>query len=369
MRLWLPLLAGAVLLAGCGEIPQPFRHEGPPPALVRPKMGRGIVVRPVAGPPQLAESVVAALEEREIPAIVSSAPASGHVIEAVPVADGLTWSLTAPDGAVLASVRQPTPPAAWDGPDAVRLKRAATEIAAALAAGLSDPDAQPRLDARPVELARPRVRIDPIAGLPGDGGPALTESLSRALRSSGIDVVRSGAAYVLRAVASVTPAKGGDDLLAVSWQLKRAVGGAQLAAIDQEGEVPRGRLSQPWGALARDIAEGGASGIIQVVRAAERESPAPREADGDFPPSPFTEIRPAAIGKADSSEQKSEARPTPTRAAVTDKAPPKVTPKKPVTAKAGKAKPAKGGKAGPAKAKKGSSSTSPAPRTPKVPAR
>jgi hypothetical protein len=371
MRPGLVLILGTILLAGCGEIPQPFRHEGPPSSLARPKLGRGVTVRPVDGLPMLSEALVKSLEEREIPATVTAAPSFGHVVEAEAIPGGLAWSLKAPDGEEITAFRQVMPPSAWSSPDRARLKRSADEVVAVLAAKLADPDAQPRRDAPTAELARPKIRIDPMAGLPGDGDKALTGALARALEAAGMEVVSKGAAYVLRGVVTVGKAKSGDDLLAVSWQLRRAVGGTLMASIDQEGEVPKGRLSQPWGGLARDVAEGGAAGIIQIIRTAEREGRAAPEPMENSPPSRFTEIRPAAIGRANSSEPKSEARPTPQRPTVAIKAPPKVSPKKPVPAKAVKPqpKPKPGVKAGPVKAKKGSSPKSPVPRTPKVPAR
>ncbi|HSV30325.1 MAG TPA: hypothetical protein VLL76_12250, partial [Candidatus Omnitrophota bacterium] len=92
------------LLAGCGEVPKPFRHEGPPSALARPKLMRGVTVRPVEGRDDgaaIAEAVVKALEPHEIPAIVQSGPAFGHVLEAQPAGDGLQWMLKSPEGETL----------------------------------------------------------------------------------------------------------------------------------------------------------------------------------------------------------------------------------------------------------------------------
>jgi hypothetical protein len=66
---------------------------------------------------------------------------------------------------------------------------------------------------------------------------------------------------------TVAPGLPGEDTVTVAWVVKRADGGAELGNIGQSGGVPRGRLSQPWGTLARAIAEGGAAGVVQVVLA------------------------------------------------------------------------------------------------------
>jgi hypothetical protein len=373
MRWHWPVLLLAAAVAACGDIPQPFRHDGPPPTLARPKMGRGLTIRPILAFPDMAETMVKALEAKEVPATVNPNAAFGHVLTAEQVDNSLAWALTAADGSIVTTFTQPVPRAVWQSPDPQRLKLLATEAAGILSARLTDPDAQPRRDASAVEATRPKVRIEPIAGLPGDGDKALVQALRLALEAAGLDIVPAGGAYVVRGLASVSPAKSGDDLLSVAWQIRRAVDGGQMASINQEGEVPRGRLKGPWGGLARDIAEGGAAGIISVVRAAERsgkaapEATAPAAASPPPAPSPFTEMRPADIGKTDSREQKTVAGTPPGQAKAAIKPAAKVSSVKPV-----KSKPVKGVKASPTKKKTVKKSSSPkpnAPRSPKVPAR
>lgn len=373
MRLRWSLLVLAAAMAACGDIPQPFRHEGPPPSLARPKMGRGLTIRPILAFPDLAEEMVKALELKEIPATISSNAAFGHVLTADVMDNSLAWNVAAADGEIVTAFTQPIPRAVWQSPDPQRLKAVAAEATGILAARLNDPDAQPRRDAPAAQATRPKIRIEPVAGLPGDGDKALPQALRQALDSAGFDVVPAGGAYVVRGLVSVAPAKSGDDLLSVAWQVKRAIDGGQMALIDQEGEVPKGRLKGPWGGLARDVAEGGAAGIIQVIRAAERAGMAAPETEArpaETPPpapSPFTEMRPADIGRANSSEQKIVAGTAPGQVKAATKPPAKVSPVKPV-----KSKPAKGVKASPSKKKTVKKASSPkpnAPRSPKVPAR
>lgn len=267
------LVAG---LAGCGDIPQPFRHEGPPGGLARPKLTRGVVVRAPetdANGQAMAESLVKALEEQEIPAQVHAGPAFGHVIEGVVHEDGpmlaVRWSLKAPDGTQAATHVEVLPKAVAVKADPVQLKRAAAETARALSLPLADPDARPETanGAAITADSRSTVQVRPLRGLPGDGDKSLTNALKRALERAGLKVVDASPEYFVEGAVSVAPGLPGEDTVTVVWTVKRTKDGSPLGNIDQGGAVPKGRLSGPWGLLARDIAEGGATGLVEVVRA------------------------------------------------------------------------------------------------------
>lgn len=260
-RLALPALMMAAL-AGCGEIPQPFRHEGPAPILTRPKMARGLTIRPVADTyPDMADLLVKALEPHEVPAVKRSGPAFGHVVEAVATPSGLQWVMTPPGG-------EPAPIHAHALPTDPRdRRRVADETASILVQRLTDPDALPPPGKTAVK--RPTVKVVPVKGLPGDGDIALTAATRRSLERSGFQLSNDGE-YIIEARTAVLPGRPGEELLSVTWLVKTS-DGTELAAIRQEGTVAKGRLANPWGSLARDIAEGSAAGIIQVVATAYRK--------------------------------------------------------------------------------------------------
>jgi len=270
------VVAGA---GACGDIPQPFRHEGDIPSLARPKLTRAVTVRPLEGSalpsdagPALADALVKALEEQEIPAMVHGGAAFGHTIEGSvqdnPKALAVRWSLKAPDGSEAAAHTQSIPKAMLAEKHPILLKRAALETAQRLAQPLADPDAQPT---HPIQAAttgkRASVRIIPLRGLPGDGDKALTSAIRHALDGSSVLVKDDDADYMVEGKVAVAPGLPGEDTVTVAWILKRAKDGVELGNIGQQGGVPRGRLSGPWGLLARDIAEGGAAGLLEVIRA------------------------------------------------------------------------------------------------------
>jgi hypothetical protein len=281
IRRTLFVLAVAAGSAACGEIPQPFRHEGDIPSLARPKMMRAVTVRVPDGDngPLLAEALVKALEEQEVPALVHGGPAFGHVIEGTvedsPKVLAVRWTLKGPDGSPAATTLQAIPKTLLADPAPVLLKRAAADTATRLAQPLADPDAQP---VHPVETAaagnRPSVTVVPLRGLPGDGDKALTLAIRRALEGSTVLVKDKGADYMVEGKVTVAPGLPGEDTVTVAWILKRAKDSVELGNVGQQGAVPRGRLSGAWGSMARDIAEGGAAGLVDVIRA--DTTPAPR---------------------------------------------------------------------------------------------
>lgn len=261
--------------AACGDIPQPFRHEGMPDSLARPKLTRGVTVRPpqgMEGAQAVADALVRALEEQDVPAMIHEGPAFGHVIESS--ADdlgnsmGVRWTLKTPEGETAASNTQTIPKTILAKADPKQMTRLAANAAAMLAHPLADPDSLPQKTAGPAAVdTRIPVIMVPLHGLPGDGDQSMTAALKRALERSGLVVKDDGAAYMVEGKITVAPGLPGEDTVTVAWILKRVEGGAQLANIGQSGAVPRGKLSGPWGLLARDIAEGGAAGLMDVIRA------------------------------------------------------------------------------------------------------
>lgn len=339
----------ALMVAACGDIPQPFRHDGSPPDLARPKLVRGVTIRPLAGyeaAGPLAAAMVKAMEDREIAAIVRDGPAFGPVVEGRAVEDGVVeWRLLGPDGTEAALHRQRLPA----GADPARLKRLAADAVAALALPLStDPDALPRRDI--ATGPRPTVRLVPLAGLPGDGDKTLNAALKKALDRAGLILAEDGE-YLVQGSVLLSPVSATEENLALNWVVRRARDNMMLASIDQGGAVPRGRLSVAWGGLARDIAEGGAAGIFEVVQAARRKTSSgltlPPEATLAGP-TQFTEPRPTDIREPDPREHKDEARNAAEPAVENAPPPPEASPTKPakatVKASAGKAG-ANGGRA------------------------
>lgn len=323
------IIIATLTLTACETIPRPFRHEGDGfGALARPKLERGIALHPAADlehQDSLAQAVIKAFAEREIPVTLRQGPGFGRVIDVSRDGNGLIWRLIGADGGEIS--RLATTAASTDG----AAKQVALTVVAGLSPLLDDPDSQPRRPAGMAAPNLPRVRVQALKGLPGDGDSALTLALIQALGRQRIDVTET-APYTVVGVISVAQAGATEDNVTISWLVKQGdAGGTQLARIDQSGAVPRGRLNLTWGSLARDIAEGGASGVADVVRQAERQR---EDQKAQARSTQFTDAGTADIGKLNSSdtgkatrtEPPAPSESAPSTAAVSSEAPSAVSP-------------------------------------------
>jgi hypothetical protein len=261
--------AGAlILLAGCGEVPQPFRHEGIN-RLAAPAAPRGVTVRQVEGvpfAPALAEAMTKRLLDADVPA-TSREAAGAYLIEGALGAEkgayAIDWRLKAPDDQVPARFSQKIPVDAWMAADSRLVGALAAEAVTMLSGPLHGELSAAELAARP----RPTVRLVPPSGLPGDGDQALAAAMRRVLEGSGLVVQGGDGDYIVTGKATLAAGRPGEQALEVAWAVTTSTG-AELGVAAQQGAVPKGRLDGAWGPLAEDIAAGGAEGVLQIVRAA-----------------------------------------------------------------------------------------------------
>jgi len=257
----------ALLLGACGDLPQPFRHEGSNEAL-RPQAARAVVVVAPDGGAALAEAIVRHLLDSEIPA--STRPLDGDAawtfagrIEREGALIVLRWRLSRAEIPPVELTRT-LPAAAWQAATPALTDGLAADLVASLLPALAP------VAAAPAVPPPPTLRLIPPAGLPGDGNRALAEALRRRLSGSGLTLVEGDAPAELeaRVQAAVVPQPGGDALTLVWRVTDRA--GAELGQATQRGAVPHGRLDAAWGSLADDIAAGGAEGLFAILRGTAR---------------------------------------------------------------------------------------------------
>ena len=243
----------AVLLASCQPMPKPFQPDnkaGTNPLLAVRDLG-GIVVRELAGLPEGAEPVFAGalvetLQTRfEIPAATSGPNRRSYTLEGS--------ARTAPLDA----------------------RRLAVELEFRLQDAAGKPVGRHRVEAAAARAewheAAPAQRrpltIWPVAGAPGDGGPALGAALREALIAADVPLspevaehglVIAGSVHVERPVA-------GRQQVEIVWTVLDAAG-AELGKIAQKNAVAEGALDGRWGELARIIADSAAPGVVDMLR-------------------------------------------------------------------------------------------------------
>jgi len=249
-RLCLLLLAGA-LLSACGELPHPFVHdEGAEPALATPAAMQPVAVTPVPGRPGLAEAMVAALGQQDIPASLSDGGDRFLHLNGTLRKGGVTWTLSSADGKPLGETTQPL-----SGPVESGTAQAAETLAAQLRGD----------DLGGADLAaRPRVVVDEVIATGGLDAGLLKRSLILALQQKGVAVSTEKARLHVGGGVRISTGVGGKDLVEVTWVVSDDQG-KEIGKVNQGNMVPHDEIISLGTRMTHQIAEGGAEGVAQLV--------------------------------------------------------------------------------------------------------
>ena len=268
-------LGGLLLLAACGQVPQPFSKDeanlAKAPFLIAPTT-EGVVVLPVEGVPAdtgqlIADLAAEALQKQDVAANVRISNRASLFLSGAGrrLPDGrmeIAWTLARPDGTVIG-----------ERTDIVASDAQLSESTAKVAAWLrpQKPD---------VVVIVPKVTVYPVDGAPGDGNDLLRLALELALDRAPVqlttDVAENG--HVVHGDVSITRLNTGNDLVVISWIVLDAHG-KQIGVVDQDNVVPGGSLDRSWGAVAAPIADAALGGIVALLK----ESEAARAAVGIGP--------------------------------------------------------------------------------------
>jgi len=253
VRKLLVLLALA-LLAACGEVPHPFEHDpGAEPILATPTAMAPVTVAVIPDQPGLAEAVVKALGDQDIPASVAEGGDRFLTLTGQAKSGRVLWTLTSPDGKKIGESVQLLP----------RQTGAFEPVAAATAEAVG---AMLRVDDMGgTDLAaRPRVTVDEVTATGGLDGALLKRALIMALQQRGIAVVSDKAKLHVAGGVRISLGMGGRDLVEVSWAVTDDEG-KELGRVNQSNTVYHDELVSLGTRMTHQIAEGGAEGVAQLV--------------------------------------------------------------------------------------------------------
>ena len=306
MRWFNGLLAALFLLAGCGDLPQPFRGN---PGLAARNLAVPLAIRLAVPPPpqalldeasarRLADAVTAGLQAQDVPAVATDAPLPLDwrlEISAENTGSAVRprFTLVNADGVQQGSFQgNAVPIAAWAAPTAPMFAAVATQATPGLTRLLLSVQAARAL-ATPAAISAGPVRIFflPVEGAPGDGATALSGRMREFMSNQGyvIQNVAEGAQYGLNTLVRITPPANNAQVVDLQWIVTRR-DGEELGRVVQVNEVPAGRLSRFWGDIAYVAAEQASGGVQTIIRNAtesqrpENQPPAATPANAAVPP-------------------------------------------------------------------------------------
>ena len=277
----LAALGLAALVAGCGDLPQPFlgRPGATALRLAQPPPSRLAIPLPTAAllTDDAAQAWTAALADallaRELPASAKSVGRGDWslVLSAELQQDGTvvpTYSVVDPAGhAMGASQGPPVAARDWAAGQPATLKSAAEAEAPKVIALLTSIEARREMSDPHSLLNRPPVVFfKGVKGAPGDGNVALARQMLLKLPALG-DVVQDtakGADFSVEGDVVTAPGAGNTTRVEIQWIVNDARG-VEDGRVVQINEVPPHTLDQYWGEVAVVVAAEAAGGVHEVI--------------------------------------------------------------------------------------------------------
>ncbi len=273
-------LGALLLLAGCGDLPQPFlgRPGATAMRLAQPPPSRLAIPLPTASlltdsaATVWSKSLADALVAQDLPAsAMRPGPGDWRLILTAEVQNGAvvpTYTVTDPAGHRQgASQGTPIPASDWAAGQPDTLKAAAESEAPKVIALLGGIEARRQMSDPHSLLNRPPVLyFKGVTGAPGDGNVALARQMTTRLPSLG-DLVQDTAAGADFSVAGeVKTAKGAGNTTRIEIQwIVIDDRGRERGRVVQLNEVPPGSLDTYWGEVAVVVATEAAGGVHEVV--------------------------------------------------------------------------------------------------------
>jgi hypothetical protein len=305
-------LLGLLALAGCGDLPQPFRGQPGATAmrLARPPAYRIAVPAPTQAlltaddAEAYAKSLADALVAQEVPAVSGERFPLDWTLEIVAMRDGRSivprYVVRDADGLEIGDFSGRAVAAREWVEGGGEVHRAAATLAAPAIAGMvARADARRRTgDETAVGANPPAIRLIPVRGAPGDGNQSLTARMAERLAGIGLRVTETaaGAQFAVQGQVAVVNTSPGVQRVEIIWTVSRR-DGYDLGRVLQLNEVPAGSLNGLWGDVAYVVAAEASGGVRDVIANAGgfgEQPPPPPAAESQPGPAPAPPVQRAA---------------------------------------------------------------------------
>ena len=276
----LSVLVLPVVLAGCGDFPEPMmNHPGrmgmllahpPPQRLVVPVPGRALLDDQAAA--AFARDLANAMVAQTVPAFAQK-PQRGDWVLGVSAAltgNGVTpdYTIIDPRGHVQGNLTgAPVPSQVWANGDATALSDEAANAGPQLAALLSNIDAALKeSDPNSLYNRPPRLDFSGMEGAPGDGDDTLGKEMRKDLAGLGVILVnqKNAADYLMRGHATLTTIDPKTQHIEIVWTIATP-DGKEVGKVTQPHDFPKGSLDTYWGDVAVVAAGAAAGGVKEVI--------------------------------------------------------------------------------------------------------
>jgi hypothetical protein len=276
----LALLTVPLLLAGCGDYPEPMLHHPgrmgmllshpPPQRLVVPVPGRALLDDQSAS--AFATDLSNAMVAQTVPAFAQKPQRGDWVLGVSAVLNGNTvtpaYTITDPRGHVQGNLTgAPVSSQAWANGDTTVLNQAAAEVGPQLAALLSNIDAALKeSDPNSLYNRPPRLDFSGITGAPGDGDDSLAREMRRDIANMGVILVdqKTDADYLMHCQVHMTRISPSVQHVEIYWIIDTA-DGKEAGRVAQLHDIPSGSLDTYWGDVAVVAASQAALGVKEVI--------------------------------------------------------------------------------------------------------
>jgi hypothetical protein len=284
-----------LLLASCGDLPEPFignpgvtgrqLAQPPTPRLAVPPPANALL--PDAASKQFADALAAGLQAQEVPAVADKVHSSD-------------WQLVATaeqrDGAVVPVFRvlnpkgedkghtegAPVPTEAWASAASTTLDQTALDAAPKISQLLTSIQ---HADPNSLYNRVAKVEVAPVTGAPGDGNVSLTKQMKTHLAALGpmVQDDANGADFIVQGNVRMVPIAGRQQRVEIQWAVK-TVSGDERGKVVQLNDIPTGSLDHYWADVAVVVATEAAGGVRDVIlRQSGRESGETVHGQGEKP--------------------------------------------------------------------------------------
>jgi hypothetical protein len=278
IRRWLLLLP--LLLAACGDLPEPFlgnpgavaRRLAVPdtPMLVVPPPSDALL--PAQSGTDFAVLLAMGLRSAEVPAqarparknewqLVATAKRSGDQV--VP-----RYAVLDPSGHELGSIDGPGISApGWEaGAPWVLTGAVKDAMPKVLALMTSIRATRDRADPNSLLNRVARLYVPPVTGAPGDGNSSLTAQIRTRLAQFGPLILSTpdNPDFIVTGLVTVTPLPARKQQVEIAWSVTRP-SGVLCGKVSQLNSVAAGSLDHSWGDVAAAVAQEASGGIDTVV--------------------------------------------------------------------------------------------------------